>query len=147
MSSVSNKAAGTLVKKAAGPLGKVAKHVNPLDVIREICKTVVEYKIVVQQEKAKRDVIKAERATALERIKAQREILLDYLRRSFDERRENFEALVERLDDAIASGNTDQMAFLLQTIVQLAQSSPFRDIVNADAVRTMLADGQKPVEF
>ena len=63
-----------------------------------------------------------------------------YLDRSFDERAENFRALFAVVDKAIASGNNDQLALTLNSIIEIAKSSPFKDLANLASVRSALDD-------
>ena len=61
-----------------------------------------------------------------------------YLDRSFDERAENFRALFAVVDNAIASGNNEQLALTLSSITEIAKSSPFKDLANLASVRAAL---------
>ena len=137
-----------VAKKGAGAaLRKAASVVNPLDVVRELSSAVREYKTVVQQEKTKREEIAANRAVALESIRSQRAVLLEYLDRSFDERRENFERLFDTLDAVVADGEIQKMAIVLQSIVQLAESSPFKDLMTPQGVQRMLIDKDSSIDL
>ncbi|MEH1932842.1 MAG: hypothetical protein V7L14_03750 [Nostoc sp.] len=42
--------------------------------------------------------------------------------------------------DAIASGNNDQLALTLNSITEIAKSSPFKDLANLASVRAALDD-------
>ena len=57
---------------------------------------------LVQTETTKRADIAAWERTTVEEIRAQSEVLINYLNRSFDERAENFRRLFDSLDTAIA---------------------------------------------
>ena len=63
-----------------------------------------------------------------------------YLDRSFDERAENFRALFSVVDKAIASGNNEQLALTLNSITEIAKSSPFKELANLASVRAALDD-------
>ncbi|MBW4602487.1 MAG: hypothetical protein KME29_23705 [Calothrix sp. FI2-JRJ7] len=72
---------------------------------------------------------------------------MGYLDRSFDERAKNFHALFTIVDSAIASGNNEQLAFTLNSITELAKSSPFKDLANLNNVRAALDDPDHEWEF
>lgn len=99
-----------------------------------------EYKIIAEQEQTKRREIEAWEKETITKINAQRELLMAYLDRSFDERAENFRALFTVVDNAIASGNNDQLALTLNSITEIAKSSPFKDLANLASVRAALDD-------
>jgi hydroxyethylthiazole kinase-like sugar kinase family protein len=68
-------------------------------------------------------------------------IILDAIAyRSFDERAENFRALFSVVDSAIASGNNELLALALNSITEIAKSSPFKDLANLTSVRAALND-------
>ncbi|BAY97256.1 hypothetical protein NIES37_11940 [Tolypothrix tenuis PCC 7101] len=113
---------------------------NPVECIQQIVSAYAEYKIVAQQEKTKRHKIDAWEKASITKINAQRDLLMAYLDRSFDERAENFRALFAVVDSAIASGNNEQLALTLNTITEIAKSSPFKDLANLTNVRAALND-------
>lgn len=99
-----------------------------------------EYKHIAEQEQTKRREIDAWERETITKINAQRDLLMAYLDRSFDERAENFRALFAVVDSAIASGNNEQLALTLNTITEIAKSSPFKDLANLTNVRAALND-------
>ncbi|MEH2120375.1 hypothetical protein [Nostoc sp.] len=99
-----------------------------------------EYKLIAKQEQTNRREIEAWEKETITKINAQRELLMAYLDRSFDERAENFRALFVVVDNAIASGNNDQLALTLNSITEIAKSSPFKDLANLASVRAALDD-------
>lgn len=106
-----------------------------------------EYKIIAEQEQIKRREIEAWEKETITKINAQRELLMAYLDRSFDERAENFRALFAVVDSAIASGNNDQLALTLNSITEIAKSSPFKDLANLASVRAALDDPEHEWTF
>jgi hypothetical protein len=70
-----------------------------------------------------------------------------YLDRSFDERAENFRALFSVVDQALASGNNDQLALTLNSITEVAKSSPFKDLANLASFQAALDDPNHVWEF
>ncbi|MFB1482680.1 hypothetical protein [Corallococcus sp. RDP092CA] len=81
----------------------------------------------------------------VEHIHAMRKTLLHYLDRSFDERKENFRQLFERLDSAIQDNNVQLASAVLESVVKLADASPFKALQDVAATRAAL--GQKNQEW
>lgn len=117
-----------------------AAFTSPADCLKEIVSAYTQYKTIAQQEQTKRRGIDAWEKTTVAQINAQREILMAYLDRSFDERAENFRALFSVVDQAIASDNNDQLASALHSITEIAKSSPFKDLANLTSFQAALDD-------
>lgn len=100
----------------------------------------MEYHHIVQTEHTKRKEIESWEKMTLEQIKARRDFLIEYLEKSFDERAKVFCGFFTIVDQAIANSNNEQLAFALDSITELAKSSPFKDLVNLNAVQSALAD-------
>jgi ribonucleotide reductase alpha subunit len=115
-------------------------NLNPAECLQQMVSAYTEYKIIAEQEKTKRREIEAWENETITKINAQRELLMAYLDRSFDERAENFRALFAVVDNAIASGNNEQLALTLNSITEIAKSSPFKDLANLASVRAALDD-------
>ncbi|MFH7024746.1 MAG: hypothetical protein ACHBN1_04925 [Heteroscytonema crispum UTEX LB 1556] len=120
--------------------GVFNEAINPAECLQQVVSAYTEYKIIAEQEKTKRRDIDAWEKTTIAQINAQRELLMAYLDRSFDERAENFRALFAVVDSAIASGNNDQLALTLNLIAEIAKSSPFKELSNLASVRAALDD-------
>jgi ribonucleotide reductase alpha subunit len=117
-----------------------AAFTSPTDCLKEIVSAYTEYKTIAQQEQTKRRGIEAWEKVTVANINAQREFLMAYLDRSFDERAENFRALFSVVDQALASGNNDQLALTLNSITEVAKSSPFKDLANLASFQAALDD-------
>jgi len=108
--------------------------VNPLDVVQ----TMVEYSQAliteVQRAETERTAIASWRDVQVGKIQAQRDVLLKALDLTFDERRENFRRLFDGLDSAMAAGDTAQTAAVLESITDLAKTSPFKELANLEIV-------------
>ena len=108
--------------------------VNPLDVLQ----TMVEYSQAliteVQRAKTDRAAISNWKDVQVEKIHVQREVLLKALDLTFDERRENFRRLLDGLDAAMAAGDNSQTASVLESITDLAKTSPFKELANLEIV-------------
>ncbi|MHC5764711.1 MAG: hypothetical protein ACYTXI_03615 [Nostoc sp.] len=118
----------------------VKEFINPAEYLQQMVSAYTEYKIIAEQEQTKRREIDAWEKETITKINAQRDLLMAYLDRSFDERAENFRALFALVDNAIASGNNDQLALTLNSITEIAKSSPFKDLANLASVRAALDD-------
>jgi ribonucleotide reductase alpha subunit len=124
-----------------------AAFTSPTDCLKEIVSAYTEYKTIAQQEQTKRRGIEAWEKVTVANINAQREFLMAYLDRSFDERAENFRALFSVVDQALASGNNDQLALTLNSITEVAKSSPFKDLANLASFQAALDDPNHVWEF
>ncbi|MEH2367080.1 hypothetical protein [Nostoc sp.] len=118
----------------------VKEFINPAECLQQMVSAYTEYKIIAEQEQTKRREIDVWENETITKINAQRELLMAYLDRSFDERGENFRALFAVVDNAIASGNNEQLALTLNSITEIAKSSPFKDLANLASVRAALDD-------
>lgn len=89
-------------------------------------------------QKTKREEIKAERDVRIARLRVQRDIVMEYLKQSYDERRNLFEEQFKVVDRALMTGNTEVLALSLQSINDLAKSSPFKALADIGNVQRVL---------
>ena len=89
-------------------------------------------------QETKRAEIKVNAEVRIAQLKAQRDIVMDYLQRSFDERRYLFEQQFKVVDHALMTGNTEELAISLQSINDLAKSSPFKALADIGNVQRAL---------
>lgn len=89
-------------------------------------------------QKTKREEKRADRDVRIARLRVQRDIVMDYLERSFDERRFLFERQFEVVDHALTTGNIEELALSLQSINDLAKSSPFKALADIGNVQRAL---------
>jgi hypothetical protein len=134
-------------KQVVKIIGKGVTAINPAQCVNEISTAYTEYRQIQTQETTKRRQIEAWEKVSLKKIKAQRDLLMEYLDRSFDERKENFSNLFKMLDKAAENGDTQSIAIALKSIVDLASNGPFKDIASVDAVRGVLSDPNQDFEF
>ena len=121
--------------------------INPAECLQQIVSAYTEYKIIAEQEQTKRREIEAWEKVTIAKINAQRDLLMAYLNRSFDERAENFRHLFCVVDRASAADNNDQLALALHSITELAKLSPFKELANLASVRAALDDPDHEWEF
>lgn len=91
--------------------------------------------------------IAAGRDVAIANIKARTKILEDYLNRSFDERAENFSKLFDVVDDALDTNNMQALALGLNSVVELAASSPFKNLSSVKEATAALTDPNHEWDF
>jgi len=126
------------------PLEVVADNLGsftkPAKCLREMVAAYTDYMKVAEVEGTKRREINAWEKTTIAQINANRDLLIQYLDRSFDERAANFRTLFSVVDDALASGNNHQLALALDSITEIAKSSPFFELANLASVQAALGD-------
>ena len=113
---------------------------NGFHCLQAIVEAYTNYKIVAQEEQTKRRNIANWEKTTIAQIKAQRDIMILYLDRSFDERAHNFGQLFEKVDQAINNGDNNQLTLVLNSITELAKSSPFKNLADLTFVENALHD-------
>lgn len=118
----------------------VAAFANPAQCLNDIVQAWSEYQKIAAEEKTKRREIEAWEKATLAEINAKRDLLIAYLESSFDERARVFKSLFEEVDQAIASGNNEQLALELNAIVELAKSNPFEQLASISKVKAALND-------
>lgn len=91
-------------------------------------------------ESTKRARIGAYEQTEVARIKAAESVLKDYFTQAFAERRQNFDELFARLDRALDEGNSAAIGAVLQSVVDVARSSPLADLGDLSQIRAALDD-------
>lgn len=124
------------VKKLSIPSkGNLPKGVPGVDCVSAattgftlLMETFKEYNQIKQTEETKRGMIRAQRDVALERIKAQKEILQQYLQNSFGERANNFQKMFEILDEGLATGNDKAIGAAMNMIVKQMEMNPLEGI-------------------
>ncbi|MBQ9274747.1 MAG: hypothetical protein IJ228_08040 [Succinivibrio sp.] len=89
-----------------------------------------EWKKVHEVEKTKRESIRAQRDVAIERIRAEREVLQYYLEQTFAERRAVIAGMFEALDQGLKSDNLAIAERAMQSIVDTVRTSPLAEVKN-----------------
>ncbi|AFY53756.1 hypothetical protein Riv7116_1185 [Rivularia sp. PCC 7116] len=123
------------------------QNLNPAESLEQMVSAYTEYLTIAEQEKTKRRDIEAWEKESITRINAQRDVLMTYLERSFDERADNFRALFGVVDNALVSGDNQQLALALNSITEIAKSSPFKDLADLSSVRAALNNPDHVWEF
>jgi dephospho-CoA kinase len=120
---------------------------TPTQCLQEIVAAYTEYKKIAEEEKTKREQIKAWKVVEVEKINTLKNFLREYLDNSFDERKDNFEKMFALLDVAISNNNNEQLALILNSITDLAKTNPFKQLSNLDSVREALNNSNHVWEF
>lgn len=114
--------------------------VNPIIALENIINAYGEYLKVCEREQTRRCQIEAHRQISIAEIEAKRQMFTAFLERSFDERSKNFQILFEKLDNALDGHDNQQAASVLHAIVEIAKSSPFKDLADLSSVKASLQD-------
>lgn len=121
--------------------------VNPAECLQQIVSAYTDYLKVAEQERTKRQEIEVWEKTTIARIHSQRDLLMTYLERSFDERAENFRTLFGIVEQSLAAGNNEQLALVLHSITELAKLSPFTELASLASVQAALDNPDHEWEF
>ena len=95
---------------------------------------------IQEQEKTKRQEITTREKITIAEIQAKRDLLINSLECSFDERAKNFNSLFQLVERAIDNEDNQQLSLALQGIITLAQSSPFDSLTDLSRVKAALDD-------
>jgi hypothetical protein len=126
---------------------KFVPQMNPAVCFSQLVDAYAEYQRVVQEERTKRREIAAWEKAALATIEQRCDVMMQFLDRSFNERAENFREFFALANQSIATGNNDQLAAVLTSIVELAKTSPFKDLADLAKVEAALDDPDHTWEF
>ena len=91
-------------------------------------------------QETKRTQIRADAEVAIKKVEAMRDVLKQYLEKSFDERSAIFMKQFEVVDQALAKGDNTMLSAGLTAINELAASSPFKALADINSVQQMLTD-------
>lgn len=100
-----------------------------------------------EEQKTARKIIEARSNETIAHINVQRDFLMEYLNRTFDERKTQFDYYFKALDKAIETNSIEMMGLCLQNINNLALSSPFRPLIEAQQHYKELAAGKGKLDF
>ena len=89
-------------------------------------------------QETKRTKIRSNADVAIKKVEAMREVLQEYLTKSFDERGAIFAKHFEVVDSALINGDTAMLSAGLNAINELAASSPFKALADFNSVQQML---------
>lgn len=122
------------IGKHVSSAGKAIQVVDLGKVLSQVVDAADQWVKVIAEESTRREEIRAWEGTERERIRAQRDVMLRGLELTHDERRENFRRLFDNLDLALRSNDASTAASVLDSITELAKSSPFKELANVEFV-------------
>jgi len=96
----------------------------------------------VKMQETKQTQILADRDKKIAQIEATKEILKEYLDKTFDERKDAFNKYFEVVDAALEKGDTAVLSKALDSINSLATSSPFKDLSNMQTFTTLMSNNE-----
>lgn len=115
--------------------GKMPLPADPTQLakaVQDVVGAYKEWKIVHEQEVTKRETIGAQRDALVEKIRADRAIMVDFLKGRFEQQGATLDGLFERLDTALAMRDPSLVAPILSSIVETVKTSPLGDLVTLD---------------
>lgn len=120
---------------------------NVLESARLIVSDITNMVNLIQQETTKREVIRAKRDIITKKTNAFREIMLEVMDKTFDERKTMFDSYFERLDKAMDKNDVSMVAGILTNMIDLAKNGPLKDLVNIAKTQTAIGDPDTVWEF
>lgn len=126
---------------------KFVPQLNPSVCFSQLVDAYTEYQRVAQEERTKRREIAAREKAALATIEQRRDVMVQFLDQAFNERAEIFREFFTLADQAISAGDNDQLAVVLASIVEMAKTSPFKDLADLAKVEAALDDSNHTWEF
>lgn len=127
----SSKSGQDLVAALASVAGK-ASPTQIVDVTRQLVSDLSEWRKVESVEQTNREMIAAQRDVWITKIRADREVMQQYLRQHEATQSKTLDELFTRLDKAIDGGNVDVVGQILEGIVSTVKSSPLGDLATLD---------------
>ena len=126
---------------------QVAQNPEMLNALSNVYNNTLETIRFCEQQKTQRQIITTQSNERIAEINKQRDFLLGYLDKTFDERKYQFSKYFEALDKAMAKNDIQQMALCLNGISSLASSSPFRPLLEAQQYYREVAAGKRKLDF
>lgn len=106
---------------------------DPATALNTLVNSYKEYSIIREQERTKRENIRAYRDINIKAIEESSAILKKFLEEKFSERSMIFREMFKCLDASIASGNSELMSTSIAAIIDIAKQSPLveaRELIN-----------------
>lgn len=118
-----------------------------LSALTQIVGAASDYGKIRQQELTKREAIAAIERSELRRLQAAETTLRLYFDMVFAERAKTNEELFARLDQAVESGDPQMVHAVVRGIVDLAQTSPLKDLGGFGKFWAELGTADNPIEM
>lgn len=118
------KKASSSLATHVGAGGKyVVRNLNPLDVVKEY----VAWRKIAEEQKTERERIIAKRDVAVLAIEAERDVLLEYFKLRFSERRHFLDNMFKMLHEAVSEKNDKALDAALNGILEVVKDNPLKD--------------------
>ena len=120
---------------------------NVLESVQVIVSDITNMVNMIQQETTKREAIRANRDVIIEKTRAFREIMLNVMDQTFEERKMQFDGYFELLDKAMDKNDVNMVAGILHNMVELTKESPLRNLIDLASTQKALKDPNTVWEF
>ncbi|MBF2758926.1 MAG: hypothetical protein ISN28_01450 [Ectothiorhodospiraceae bacterium AqS1] len=107
---------------------KAGAALDPTVIVREITEKFFDYLDTREHERTRREEIRSEERKAIARIQSERDIIIEALDRSFEERAKIFDRLLMFFDEALSKNNNEAVSEITVALTELAKKNPFADI-------------------
>ncbi|WP_025771082.1 hypothetical protein [Thioalkalivibrio sp. HK1] len=107
---------------------KAGAALDPTAPIREITEKFFDYLDTRERERTRREEIRFEERKAIARIQSERDIIIEALDRSFEERAKIFDGLLVFLDEALSKDNNEAVTKLTDALTEIVKDNPFANI-------------------
>jgi len=133
---------GRIVKTGKGvpDLAKSVVGLDALNALNTMVNSTLDYLKLREEEQTKRAKLGVYEATELRKIGAAESVLKEYFRQAFAERKQNTDDLFTRYDEAIGRGDAASAHIALQGVIDIAKSSPLKDLGDLGQIRKALDD-------
>lgn len=117
---------------------KLTTPADVLNTINTFIKTSEDVIKFTELQKTKRTEIRAQAEIRIKEIDAMKNIIMTYLDKTFDERSKIFAKQFDCVDKALAEGDSNMLAITLNSITDLAKSSPFKALADVKNIKQQL---------
>jgi len=124
MPNIPAKKIGTSIVRSIGVDGKVViQNLNPLEILREY----LDYRKTVEEQETERERIAAKRDVAVAVIESEKEVIFEYFKLRFSERKDALRELFNVLHAAVGQKNEKAMDTALTGILGVLKDNPLKD--------------------
>lgn len=122
------------------PAKKAVSAFDGFNALKQVVDAVQECVTIHATESTKQEHIRASRDTEIARIKAGENVLRNYFALVFADRKNTIDQMFTRLDTALESGDPAVIKTVVDSVVDIAKTSPIADMGDLSQVRAALDD-------
>ncbi|MGJ0119619.1 hypothetical protein ACQ7HM_10475 [Williamsia sp. MIQD14] len=122
------------------PAMKAVSALDGFNALKQVVDAAQECVTIHATESTKQEQIRASRDTEIARIKAGENVLRNYFALVFADRKNTIDQMFTRLDTALESGDPAVIKTVVDSVVDIAKSSPIADMGDLSQVRAALDD-------